>query len=47
VESGLVAAATNAVFAVVSGGIACLGVVAVITWRVPELRHYRATDAPI
>jgi MFS family permease len=47
VESGLVAAATNAVFAVVSGGIACLGVVAVITWRVPELRRYRATDAPI
>ena len=47
VESGLVAAATNAVFAVVSGGIACLGVVAVISWRVPELRRYRATDAPI
>lgn len=37
-ESGLVAAATNAVFAVVSGGIACLIVVAVIAWRVPSLR---------
>ena len=30
VESGLVAALTNAVFAVVSGGLACLAVVAVV-----------------
>jgi MFS family permease len=42
VESGIVAAATNAVFAVVTGGLACLAVVGFITWRVPELRRYRA-----
>jgi MFS family permease len=39
-ESGLVAAATNAVFAVVSGGLACLLVVALIAWRIPNLRNY-------
>jgi MFS family permease len=39
-ESGLVAAATNAIFAVVSGGLACLLVVTVIAWRVPSLRRY-------
>jgi MFS family permease len=42
VESGIVAAATSAVFAVVSGGLACLAVVGVVAWRVPELRRYRA-----
>ncbi len=40
-ESGLVAAATNAVFAVVSGGVACLMVAGVIAARVPQLRAYR------
>jgi MFS family permease len=40
-ESGLVATATSAVFAVVSGGIACLIVVALIAWRVPALRRYQ------
>jgi MFS family permease len=40
-ESGLVAAATNAVFAVVSGGLACLVVVALIAWRAPALRRYQ------
>lgn len=45
VESGLVAAATNAVFAVVSGGAACLAFVSVMAWRVPELRAYRAAAA--
>lgn len=40
-ESGLVAAATSAVFAVVSGGVACLVVVAVLAWRVPALRRYQ------
>jgi MFS family permease len=40
-ESGLVAAATNAVFAVVSGGIACLVVVALVAWRIPALRRYQ------
>ncbi len=42
VESGIVAAATNAVFAVVSGGLACLSVVGFVAWRIPELRRYRA-----
>jgi MFS family permease len=41
-ESGLVAALTNPVFAVVSGGVACLVTVGVIAWRVPELRRYQA-----
>jgi MFS family permease len=40
-ESGLVAAATSAVFAVVSGGLACLLVVALIAWWVPNLRRYQ------
>ncbi|HEV7665368.1 MAG TPA: MFS transporter [Chloroflexota bacterium] len=39
-ESGLVASATNAVFAVVSGGLACLVVVAVVAWRIPALRRH-------
>ena len=39
-ESGLVAAASGAVFAVVSGGLACLVVVALIAWKVPSLRRY-------
>jgi MFS family permease len=46
-ESGVVAALTNAVFAVVSGGVACLGVVAFITWRIPELRNYQAHRATL
>jgi MFS family permease len=41
-ESGVVAQLTNAVFSVVSGGIACLVTVAVIGWRIPELRNYQA-----
>ena len=44
VESGLVAALLGAVFAVVSGGVACLAVVALVAWRIPELRQYRAHD---
>ena len=40
-ESGLVASATNAVFAVVSGGLACLVVVALVAWRIPALRGYQ------
>jgi MFS family permease len=39
-ESGLVAAALGAMFAVVSGGVACLVVVGLIAWRVPTLRRY-------
>jgi MFS family permease len=41
VESGLLAAATSATFAVVFGGIGCLAVVAFTAWKVPELRRYR------
>jgi hypothetical protein len=43
VESGLLAAATSATFAVVFGGIGCLAVVAFTAWKVPELRRYRLT----
>ena len=41
VESGLVAAATSATFAVVSGGVACLAVVGVVWAKMPDLRRYR------
>ncbi len=41
-ESGLVAAVTSAVFAVVSGGVACVIVVAIIAARIPQLRSYQA-----
>ena len=44
-ESGFVAAATDAPFAVISGGIACLFVVAWVAWRLPELRRYRVLPA--
>ncbi|MBM3139163.1 MAG: MFS transporter [Chloroflexi bacterium] len=45
VESGVVAALTTATFSVVSGGLGCLAVVALVWWRIPQLRSYRA-DAP-
>jgi MFS family permease len=41
-ESGFVAALTSATFSVVSGGIGCLVVVAIVAARVPELRRWRA-----
>lgn len=41
VESGFVAALTSATFAVVSGGVLCLGVLALIAVKMPELREYR------
>jgi MFS family permease len=41
VESGFVAALTTATFAVVSGGIGCLAVLAAVAARMPELRSYR------
>jgi MFS family permease len=40
-ESGLVTALTNAVFAVVSGGVACLVVAGVVAAKLPELRNHR------
>jgi len=44
-ESGLVATLTGAVFAVVSGGVACLIVVGLVAWRIPALRRYRTPIA--
>ena len=46
VESGFLAAATSATFAVVGGGIGCLLVVAWTAWKLPELRRYRIGAAP-
>ena len=40
-ESGFLAELTSPTFAVVSGGVACLIVVAVVAWRLPELRRYQ------
>jgi MFS family permease len=40
-ESGFVAAATSATFAVVSGGIASLVVLAIVAVTIPEVRGYR------
>jgi len=42
VESGFVAALTSAPFAVVSGGVGCLLVLALVAWKLPELGRYRA-----
>jgi len=39
-ESGLVATVAGPIFAVVSGGLACLIVVALIAWKIPSLRRY-------
>lgn len=47
VESGLVAAATSATFAVVSGGIGCLAVVGAVAVRLPGLRNYEITSRTI
>jgi MFS family permease len=41
VESGFVAALTNATFSVVSGGIGCLIVLAIVVATLPKLRRYR------
>jgi MFS family permease len=46
-ESGFVAAMTDATFAVVSGGVGCLLVVAIVAWRLPELRRYRVDPAVV
>jgi MFS family permease len=43
VESGFLAAATSATFAVVFGGIGCLLVVAFTAWKLPALRSYRTS----
>lgn len=41
VESGFVAALTSATFSVVSGGLGCLLVLAVVAATMPQLRRYR------
>jgi hypothetical protein len=41
VESGFVAAATDPTFAVVSGGVGCLLVVAIVAITIPTLVRYR------
>jgi hypothetical protein len=45
-ESGFLAALTSATFSVVAGGIACLGVLGIVTARVPSLRDYRVEGGP-
>lgn len=40
-ESGFLASLTSPQFAVVFGGLGCLVVVALVAWRMPELRGYR------
>ena len=40
-ESGFLASLTSATFSVVSGGVACLGVLGWVASRMPELRNYR------
>jgi hypothetical protein len=44
-ESGVVASATTARFAVGSGGLACLGGVVVILFAFPALLRYDAEEA--
>ena len=40
-ESGFVAALTNPTFSVVSGGVGCLIVLAIVALQLPQLRRYR------
>jgi len=47
VESGFVAALTNATFSVVTGGLGCLAVVGIVAARVPALRNYRIGNAMV
>src|SRR5207244_2534480 len=41
-ESGFVAALTTPTFSVVSGGLGCLLVLAIVALKLPELRRYRS-----
>jgi MFS family permease len=43
VESGLVASLSTPEFSAVSGGIACIVCVALLAWRLPSIRSYRAS----
>ena len=40
-ESGFLAAATSATFSVVFGGVACLGVLAIVVRKIPQLARFR------
>jgi MFS family permease len=42
VESGFLAALTSATFTVLFGGTACLAVVGLVAWRIPDLRAWHA-----
>ena len=44
-ESGFVAALTTATISVVSGGLGCLAVVAIVAIAIPELRRYHVDSA--
>ncbi len=44
-ESGFLAAVTNAVFSVVAGGFACLGVLGIVAAKVPSLARYRVDES--
>jgi MFS family permease len=46
-ESGFVAALTSAPFAVVSGGVGCLLVVAIVAAKLPALRAYRTNELAV
>jgi MFS family permease len=46
-ESGFVAAYTSATFAVVSGGVACVAIVAAMARYNPQLRRYRIDQAAL
>jgi MFS family permease len=46
-ESGFVAALTTPTFSVVSGGLACLAVLAIVAVKLPRLRRYRTDAAPL
>jgi MFS family permease len=46
-EAGFVAALTSAPFSVVSGGIGCLAVLAIVATTLPELRRYRTDREPV
>src|SRR6185503_9605350 len=45
-ESGFVAALTTPTFSVVSGGVICLIVVAIVAMTMPQLRRYRTDTSP-
>jgi MFS family permease len=45
-ESGFVAALTSPTFSVVSGGVVCLLVVAIVAMTMPALRRYRTDASP-